>query len=123
MSGNPDPVITSTFEFPLDTLYFVDADGKAWTAGDVRQGRNTKLSPVADADFNAWVTRHLAMFARQNNKRLELTAKRKGHFVAASTSMPAIETLDAINWRQTNAVLTGPVLNVPTAAAVPAEAE
>lgn len=111
--GTPEPVVTSTFEFPLDTLYFIDNNGQFWTATDVEQGRSTTLSSAPEPQFDAWFARQQGRFSNQNRKRLELTGSRRGHFVATSAAVPAVETLRAINWRKTDAVLTGPVLNAP----------
>jgi hypothetical protein len=123
IAAGPDPVVTSTFEFPLETLYFLDKDGSPWMATEVQQGRNTKLTAISAGQFKAWVDSQKKLFASQNQKRLNLTAHRLGHFVATSTELPAIETLGAINWRKTDAVLTGPVLNAGMAGATPPTAE
>ena len=115
ISAGPDPVVTSTFQFPLDTLYFIDPVGTPWIATDVRQGRNTKMTAAPSSQFHAWIDAEKKLFSDQNKRRLELTAHRKGHFVTTSSEVPAIETLGSIKWRKTDAVLTGPVLNASPA--------
>ena len=111
VSDNPIPVVTSTFEFPLETLYYIDSDGDHWKAENVLQGRNTKLNSITGRDFTAWLGVARAGFTEKNRQRLDLTATRHGHFVAVSTGVPATETLDSINWKETRAVITGPIVN------------
>ncbi len=109
VSTPPNPVIISTFEFPLEKLYFIDPDGDHWMATDVAQGRKTELSPVPETQFNAWATEELDLFSPRNQRRLTMTTNRTGHFVATSDEVDGIGTLDSISWKETHAVITGPV--------------
>ena len=111
VSNDPVPVVMSTFEFPLETLYYVTPDGTHWLGEDVQQGRNTKLKAAASTQFDSWVLSQRGRFAPMNQQRLDVTAKRKGHFVATSPDVAAVETLGTIGWKETQAVITGPVVN------------
>lgn len=105
-SSSP-PTINSTFEFPLETLYFLDEQGGYWMANDVQQGRNTPLSSVSGPDFEMWMRDQLAMLIPRNGKRLEQTLDRKGHFYAVSTEAPGMRTIKAVNWEKTHTIITG----------------
>lgn len=109
VSADPNPVITSTFEFPLEQLFFIDADGNHWKAGDVTQGRKTELSQVPESDFRLWSNQQIDRFNSRNQKRLSMTAHRTGHFVASTGEAGGISTLNSISWKDTHAVITGPV--------------
>lgn len=110
ISSNP-PEVTSTFEFPLGTLFFTSDDGEHWRADDVQQGRRTTLVSSPKPQFEAWLKSQKSAFSARNRKRLDMTAPRRGHFVASSTGVPAVETLDAIRWEPTRAVISGPIVN------------
>lgn len=111
VTANPAPVITSTFEFPLETLYYLAPDGSFWLGENVLQGRNTKLTPVAVSRFDSWHATQRDQFAAQNRVRFDLVSTRLDHFVATSSEMSAVETLESIDWKETKAVITGPVIN------------
>lgn len=110
LSSEPSPVITSTFEFPLDILFYLDPDGKIWTATEVTQGRKTILTPVPEKRFASWSQLELDRFSARNQARLKMTRNRKGHFMATSEEVPGIATLDSLTWKETHTVITGPVL-------------
>lgn len=109
VSADPAPVITSTFEFPLETLYYAAPDGTFWIATDVSQGRKTPLSEVPAGQFDAWIDNEATLFSARNRKRLQMTARRTGHFIATSEDVPGIETLTSLSWKDSHAVITGSV--------------
>ena len=49
------PTINSTFNFPLDEIFFRDASGQLWKGTDVQQGRNLSLSPCVEQEFKNWL--------------------------------------------------------------------
>jgi hypothetical protein len=109
ISPAPDPAVTSTFDFPLESLVLLDNDGGIWQASNVQQGRRTTLAPMPPAEFALWKQQEIDRFSGRNKKRLILTLDRPGHFVATSEEAPGISSLDSISWKDTHAVLTGPL--------------
>ncbi len=107
--GGNDPVINSTFEFPLETLYYLDSDGNSWTAAAVQQGRNTTLQATTTRRFDEWIKLESFRFAPRNRMRIDLAAGRRGHFFAVSREGPGVDTLRSINWSDTYTFLTGAV--------------
>ncbi|MDE0596537.1 MAG: hypothetical protein OSB65_14945 [Roseibacillus sp.] len=109
VSTGSAPVVNSTFEFPLETLFYRDAKGDLWRADDVQQGRNTTLNSVTSALFDGWFKSEAARFAAKNKERLNLMETRSTRFFATSSKAPGIDTLDSLNWSETRTFLTGQV--------------
>ncbi len=106
-----DPkVFVSTFDFPIETLYFLD-ESKQWHRAEaIATGKPFSLTPV-DAtvaepalakEANAFTTRNREVFNRARN--------RPNHFIALTAKAPGIDTLPGIRWKQTQTVITGPVV-------------
>lgn len=100
----------STFEFPIDKLYYQD-EAKQWFRADgITAGKNFTPTPV---DFNmalSALTKEAAAFAERNKRMLKNAIQRPGHFVAITNQSPGIETNPSIKWKQTHTVITGPVV-------------
>ena len=111
VSTGSAPVVNSTFEFPLETLFYRDAKGDLWRAEDVQQGRNTTLDSVTSALFDGWFKSEAARFAAKNKVRLNLMETRSIRFFATSSEAPGIDTLGSLNWSETRTFLTGQVRN------------
>jgi hypothetical protein len=111
VSTGSAPVVNSTFEFPLETLFYRDAKGDLWRAEDVQQGRNTTLDSVTSALFDSWFKSEAARFAAKNKMRLNLMETRSIRFFATSSEAPGIDTLGSLNWSETRTFLTGQVRN------------
>ena len=109
VSTGSAPVVNSTFEFPLETLFYRDAKDDLWRADDVQQGRNTTLNSVTSALFDGWFKSEAARFAAKNKERLNLMETRSTRFFATSSKAPGIDTLDSLNWSETRTFLTGQV--------------
>lgn len=105
------PVINSTFEFPLETLFYRDDKGGFWRADDVQQGRNTTLDSITSTLFDEWFKSEAARFAAKNKVRLNLMETRSSRFFATSSEAPGIDTLGSLNWSETRTFLTGQVRN------------
>ncbi len=107
---SPAPVITSTFEFPLEELWYRDPAGGLWRGEGISQGRNVTLSPVGDPNtFDRWVGGERIRFVHRNQKRLQKVETRRDHFFATTNEAGGIPTLHSINWQETRTVITGPV--------------
>ena len=107
--GGSDPVINSTFEFPLAELYYIDPSGNLWHGSEVQQGRNTTLESVSTPLFDDWFRTGLGRFGPKNQVRLGLARVRKGQFFATTSEAPGINTLSAIDWKETYTFLTGKI--------------
>ena len=109
VSVNPNPVINSTFEFPLEVLWYRDGDGDLWRTNRVEQGRNITLTQASDVNFKSWLNKERGRFASRNQKRLQMAENRTNYFFASTEEAAGIETLGSINWQQTHTVLTGSI--------------
>ncbi|MBC8128444.1 MAG: hypothetical protein H8M99_14985 [Gloeobacteraceae cyanobacterium ES-bin-144] len=105
-----DPLVcVSTFDFPIETLYFLNEKDQWHRAESITTGKPFNLTPIdatmaepaLAAQANAFATRNREIFARAKN--------RPNHFIALTDKAPGIDTLQGIKWRQTHTVITGPV--------------
>jgi hypothetical protein len=101
--------LVSTFDFPLDSLYFLDEQRQWHRAGNIATGKPFTLTPVTPAEAEAVLTREANAFTARNRQLLNNAALRTGHFVAITRQAPAIETLPGIRWQQTDTVITGTI--------------
>lgn len=99
----------STFEFPIDTLYFLD-ESKQWHRADkITAGKRFTLAPVEAAMVIPALTAEAKAFANRNQEFLKSAMTRPGHFIAITKSAPGIDTNPSIKWQETRTVITGPV--------------
>ena len=112
LSPNGQPTVTSTFDFPLEKVYYVDNNGSVWqSAGKVTSGRKTQLSPCPDNVFDKWLNKQGRELNPSAKKRFDLVADRAGHFIAISNEGPFIDTLASLNWQESTALISGPVVS------------
>jgi len=105
------PTINSTFEFPLDEIFYRDGDGGIWRGSDVPQGRNVSLTPSDKQAFTDWFRQQRDRFTRRNQARLDLCRNRRSHFFAVSTRAKGVTTLETLDWEDPYTFLSG---RVPT---------
>ena len=111
LSPNGPPTVTSTFDFPLKKIYYFDSSGGIWqSSGTLASGRKTQLTPVPEADFNTWLRERYTELDAASKKRLGLVAERQGHFIALANEGPFIDTLPSLRWKESTALITGPVV-------------
>ena len=111
LSPNGPPTITSTFDFPLEKIYYLDSSGSIWqSSGSLSSGRNTQLTPCPELDFQRWLKGQSKNLNPDSKERLELVAERPGHFIAVAEEGPFINTLPSLNWKESTALLTGPIV-------------
>jgi hypothetical protein len=102
--------LVSTFDFPIDTLYFLD-DSKQWQRADnITVGKTFTLSPVEEDLVLPALKVETDGFTERNREMLIRAQSRPGHFVAISRQAPGLATHPGIKWRETHTVLTGPVV-------------
>lgn len=111
LSPNGQPTITSTFDFPLKKIYYLDNSGSVWqSSGNVTSGRKTQLVTCPDATFDQWLKDQGKELNPNSRKRFNLVTNRNGHFIAIADEGPFIDTLSSLNWQESTALITGPVL-------------
>jgi hypothetical protein len=100
----------STFEFPIDTLYYQD-EAKQWFRADgITAGKKFTPTPVDFSLAFPALTQESEAFAGRNRQFLKTAIQRPGHFIAITKQSPGIETNPGIKWKQTHTVITGPVV-------------
>ncbi|MGJ8724530.1 MAG: hypothetical protein ACSHYB_08235 [Roseibacillus sp.] len=111
LSPNGPPTITSTFDFPLQKIYYLDSSGSIWqSSGPLASGRKTQLSPCPEADFDQWLNKRFTELNTGSKKRLGLVTDRPGHFIALANEGPFIDSLPSLSWKESTALLTGPIV-------------
>ncbi|MFD2256295.1 hypothetical protein ACFSSA_06390 [Luteolibacter algae] len=101
-------VLVSTFDFPLETLLYRDSSGQWHRAENVTKGHEIKLSPVDPTMILPTLNEYSARFTKRNRSYFTKIQDRSDHFIALSSSAPAIETHPGIDWK-TSTIITGPI--------------
>lgn len=103
------PIFNSTFEFPLESLYYKDRSGGFWKAVNLQAGNSVKSISISRSEYElASDTEGSKLALRQRRALLDASA-REGHFFAIAGETPAVETFDSIDWIATETIITGPV--------------
>ncbi len=100
----------STFEFPIETLYFLDESSQWHRAEAITSGKSFTLTPVDLSIAAPALATEINAFAPRNQQFLKSAAKRPGHFIALTTHAPGIATNPGIRWKETQTIITGPVV-------------
>ncbi len=107
-TATPDTFV-STFDFPIEALYFLD-EAKQWhRAESIATGKPFTLTPIDATMAGPAIATEAMAFTTRNRELLERAKNRPGHFIAVTGKAPAIDTLPGIRWQQTRTVITGPV--------------
>ncbi len=115
------PSMVSTFEFPIDKLYYTDASGTYWCAENIEPGKAFSCREVQLAEVQQFVKGAGAQFSARTRKGLyalspEVTGgavpptRGKRHFIALATKAPGVQTFKGIDWQRTATYVTGPIL-------------
>lgn len=99
----------STFDFPLEVLYFRDASNQWHRAESIRTGQPFTAEPVASTTAEEALANEANRFASRNRNLLNRAKNRTGHFVAVATAAPGIDTHPGIRWQETRTLITGPI--------------
>ncbi|GAA5483477.1 hypothetical protein [Haloferula sargassicola] len=102
------PVLFSTFDFPVETIYYTDRSKNRWVARNLETGKPVQASPMPDAGWKAEIKEIGARFGARHQRMLG--GATTDRFFAITTQAPALETFTAIRWQETTTVLTGPVI-------------
>ncbi|MEO5913439.1 MAG: hypothetical protein ABIS50_04350 [Luteolibacter sp.] len=100
----------STFEFPIDTIYYLDESQQWQRADGIQAGKRFTFTPVDPSMALAPLITEEKAFSARNKKFFDSVRNRTGHFVALTTHAPGIDTNPAIHWKETRTIITGPVL-------------
>ena len=104
------PVLLSTFEFPIESIYYVDRSNGYWIGRDLKPGTNTTCTPITKSEYEAAVRDQSAQLGDRHRRMLDSASKRPDHYIAIASEAPAVETFDSIKWVKTHTILTGPTL-------------
>ena len=103
----------STFEFPIDTLYYLDESSQWHRAEAITAGKSFALTPVDITMALPELNKQAGAFANRNKQFLKTAITRPGHFIAITTHAPGIATNPGIRWKETRTIITGPVISPP----------
>ena len=109
------PSFLSTFDFPVEKLYYYDNANAWWKAENIAPGKAFTCTSVAPEEVMTFVTEASGRLAARSRRVLGLAKDisslhhRPGHFIALTESAPAIETLKGIDWTKTRTYITGPI--------------
>ncbi len=108
------PSLLSTFEFPIETLFYRDASGGYWAAQNIEPGKAftcTQTDAVAVAAFMVQSGDRLSNAIRPVLMKTpdDSLAARPGHFIAYTGAAPGVETFTGIDWKETRTYITGPI--------------
>ncbi|MCF7733844.1 MAG: hypothetical protein K9N23_19310 [Akkermansiaceae bacterium] len=103
------PTLTSAFDFPLASCYWLAPDGESWwKCGELGQGTAVALAPATQQEMAAAVAEFTGAAPAEYEPALETATRRPGYFVALAPRVAAIETHRSIKW-DTRGIVTGPV--------------
>ncbi len=105
----PDTFV-STFEFPIEVIYFLDASSQWQQATNIEAGKKFTLKPVEKAIADKELQKAANSLSQRNRDTLQAAMTRPGHFIALTSHAPGIDTHPSIRWRKTQTAITGPVM-------------
>lgn len=104
------PVLTSSFDFDLDTLFYQSKDQSWWTADALKKGSSVTLTPSTGDTAKKWLHTQSNRFTKHNGNHLKNLSQLPGRFFALSKDAPGIETDGSIKWLSTTTIVTGTVI-------------
>lgn len=100
----------STFDFPIQSFYFLDASKQWQHATKIETGKPFKVTPVDATMAEPALAEEVNGFTSRNRTLLNRAKNRPGHFIALTNKASGIDTLAGIDWKETQTVITGPVV-------------
>lgn len=99
--------LLSTFGFPIEKLYYRDAQRQWYRAEAIETGKPFSLVPLDESMVTPELDSWQAEFSRRNGLLFERVRDREEHFVAVSSAAPALNTHPNIRWKITRTIITG----------------
>jgi len=99
----------STFEFPIETLLFLDENRQWHRADKIQTGKKFKVAAVEPSIALPLIEKEIKLFTSRNSTLLKEAKNRTAHFVAFTNDAPGIETHPGIKWDKTRTIITGPM--------------
>ena len=99
----------STFDFPLETIYLLDADGNWSRADDVKTGIPFAPKETETRSAQQAINTEANALSNQLKTTLQRAKNRHSHYIAVTEQAPGIETRKGIRWRKTRTIITGPL--------------
>ena len=103
------PVLTSSFDFDLDALFYHTQDDTWWKTDALKKGNSVALIPSSETEFKRWLKAQSLRFARSNANHLNRISVEPGRFFTITENATSIDTYNSIKWLTTTTVMTGPV--------------
>ena len=102
----------STFEFPIETLLFLDKDGQWLRATDVQAGKKFTFTKVDESMVIPEIVKIANGFSKSYRSYFDSVRSRKEHFIGLTSQAPGIDTNPAIRWKKTSTIITGPIVSL-----------
>lgn len=104
-----EATLVSSFDFPLESFFFLSADGQWHRANHISTGKPFALQPCQTRDALAAVEQVAGSLSLRNRLIFKEACKRRNHFFATTSSGPALPSLPSIRWSDTQTILTGAI--------------
>lgn len=103
------PVLSSTIDAGLATLFYVDANGAVWTGTDITPGARVTLEPSSADAFETW---RIERLVGSHPILHPAMTRRKGWFYASAKDAGTniLPTLGAVDWEDRGSLFAGPVV-------------
>ncbi len=108
-TDNADSLL-STFDFPIQTLFYLDENLQWFRAEGISPGKSFKLIPTNYSSIENAIAVQEREFSDRNSKILSRVHDRPGCYIALTHDAPGIDTHPSIRWKETQTVITGPVI-------------
>lgn len=109
-SQTGEPILNSTFEFPITSLYYKDRSGGFWKAVNLEAGNSVKAISISRAEYELASDTEGSKLALRQRRALLRASDREGHFFAIAGEAPAVDSFDVIDWIATETIITGPIV-------------
>jgi len=109
-SNGGEPVLNSSFNYPIKAILYRDTDGQYWKADDLESGKSLSLYSVSQTLADRLIKQYSDQLTPTLANHFLKLSQRNDHFIAFTEEAPAIDTLDSINWQNTTSIITGPVV-------------